>query len=657
MQKVKTTNLIQIWSKNLRPRVGDTVSIDGSEYTNLTGSNSDPLLNLGDWKELPKTIEVFEKDIVEVYSKDQIINQPLLSNKVYKLEFSPVLEDGEFIEAGDSLTFKGNGFNVTTLSTVALNGVIFKSKQGGSGDVILQEMQVSAFGVNSQVFDLEDNDGSHAIELEYVNFTGSKSLGRIKGYRQGTGTALGFYGCLDGLQLAGQWSGFKISNSNLFGFASSGTLIKKDVDTSFSNRLFINLNFDVPTGSKITDLGSDNFEQNELFQLNSCIAKVNGVISIDNAETLAPNITANDEKSLWIGNIGLPDTATEVLVDDNTVSGTFTIDWLKDTFNLTMVGDTVFTEKNLPASGKNTQEIKIYLTGDFIPTFPSNWIVNSVGSYKGADLNEIRVKYLKNGLYFLNISNSLSVYPRPFVTNITPAGILPNQTKQITINGLYFTPATVVRVPGLTVNTISFISPEEIKISLTAGAIESSYNLIVDNGTQTQVDAAILVNNGNVVVPQEAEFIERSNVDVDNGYVANNDVNSNGYTKWSRVFTAGQLFTLQFRPSVNALKFEPGGANRIYFYNASDGAQRRRHDISRNPNGSYYIATNVAGATSGGYVPDPNIVIRQTADSFQILDSNNNVLISKSVGPINSDFRIGFTSDNMDFNDIKFIEQ
>src|SRR5690606_34502148 len=307
----------------------------------------------------------------------QIANQELDSTKVYVLDGAIGLADGQsIIVPSGGLTIKGFGFNVSALNATAANHTMFTSPVGGSGDLVLVDFAVATTGSNSKVFDIEDATGNHAIEIEYVNFNGCTSLGKQKGYRQGTWTTVGLYGCDDGLQLSGEWNGYKVSNSNCFSFGAAGTLFKKDVDTLFNNRLFLNVNVDMPTGAVLADFEDTNFNDNELFQINSSIAKLNGVIDIDNAAALVPNISANNLKSLWVGNIGLPDTATEALVEDDTVTGTYQIDWLKDTYFLTLTGDTTFTETNLPASTKNTQEVKLYLTGNFVPTFPAGWTTN-----------------------------------------------------------------------------------------------------------------------------------------------------------------------------------------------------------------------------------------------------------------------------------------
>ena len=463
------------------------------------------------------------ESIIYVNEASQIVNQVLDSNKVYFITQNITISDGEtiIIPVG-GLTLDGYGFNISSLFASADNHTMFSSPVGGSGDIIMLNFSVTTIGANSKVFDVTDSDGSHAIELEYVNFNGCTSLGSQDDYRQGTWTTVGVYGCDDGIQLSGSWNGYKISNTNCFGFDSGGTLIKNDTDTTFDNRLFLSVNIDFPTGAKLCDFDATNFNSNELFQINSSIAKVNGVIAEENAETLVPNISANNDKCLWVGNIGLFNSADERYVEDVSISGSYEINWLKDTYNLTMTGDTAFSESNLPASGKNSAEIKIYLTGNFVPTWPSGWEDNMVGTYKGSDINEITVKFLKTGLYFVKINNSLSVYPAPSLEYITPVSLLPSATQELEIYGSFFTPNTIVSIEGQTVNSVEFVNSSKLILSVTTGATEDEFDITISNGTSVTFLNALIVNLGDVFVPTESDWT---------GVSANADVSETGNFK------------------------------------------------------------------------------------------------------------------------------
>ncbi len=518
-----SANKDYIWSDKLKPyqaneefslNTGGTLRVLNNNVYKLTTDNEnypftsvdfDTELAAGDWE---LVLSAASATVVRITNQDEILNQVLDSEKLYELEIDIVNDDPtkSIIVPAGGLTIRGFGFNNTAI--VAQAGcTAFTSPVGGSGDIIIQDVSLTASGTGAKVFDLTDADGSHAVEIERVNFSGCVSLGEINGYRQGTATTTGIYGCSDGLILSGAWNGFKVSNTNCFGFGAAGTLFKKAVDTVFSNRFFVNVNVDLPTGAVLCDFQASNFAENELFQINSSIAKLNGVLDISNGELLIPNLSANSLESLWIGNIGLPDTATEVFIEDATVTGAYVIDWLKDTYFLTMTGDTTFTESNIPASGKNTQEIKIYLTGDFEPTFPADWSTNQVGTYKGSDVNEITIKFIKTGIYFVKIANTLTPYPAPILGSVNPISLLPSSTSELTISGSFYTPEGFVLIDGQVVNTIEF-KPDtgDYVLSVTTGALEGEFDITISNGTSVTFNNKLIVNLGDVFIPTAADW-------------------------------------------------------------------------------------------------------------------------------------------------------
>ncbi len=68
------------------------------------------------------------------------------------------------------------------------------------------------------------------------------------------------------------------------------------------------------------------------------------------------------------------------------------IDWLNDTYDLTLTGNTTFSEINLPASGRRTKTLNITIAGNFTPTFPTAWELNKIGTFKKGELNSVTIK-------------------------------------------------------------------------------------------------------------------------------------------------------------------------------------------------------------------------------------------------------------------------
>lgn len=608
--------------------------------------------------------ESISQVVVRVTNASQLVNQVLNSNYLYVIENQITIGSGEsIIVPATGLTLRGYGFNISSIFSSTASGKIFTSPVGGSGDLIIAELEITNVGTGSKTFDIFDADGTHAIEFEYVNFSGCKSLGIIDGYRQGTCTTAGLYGCADGLQLAGVWNGFKITNTNIFGFGAAGTLFKKDVDTTFANRFFVNINADFPTGSILTDFTSSNFLSNELFQINSSIVKVNSIINSDIANTIIPNLSANDNKCLWIGNIGLPDSAQENFVD-TTISGTYQVDWLKDTFFLTMTGDTTFTERNLPASGKNTGEIKIYLQGQFTPTFSSGWTANMVGTYKGSDINEITLKFIKTGVYFMKINNSLSVYPAPSLQNLVPTSLLPSNTASLTINGSFFTPETIVFIENQTVNSITFINQGQLVLSVTTSGVEEEVDITISNGTSVIFSGVLPINFGVVYIPTEPDWEDiTGSPDVTmNGIMALTQAGISSSGVWNQVIDFSKDWIVSVTPSNDPFYVvDAAGGYNIKLINAVGGTVRLELDsnIFTQRSGFDVYENGVFTFASGLGTGFPNAKIElkyDTSSGILRLWTDNVFRYEFPVLPFSDDLKLKLQVSKQRFVDIKYIE-
>jgi hypothetical protein len=117
----------------------------------------------------------------------------------------------------------------------------------------------------------------------------------------------------------------------------------------------------------------------------------------------ATNIkTLNGNSILGSGNLVI--SSSEILVTNNTVTGSYNIDWANNVWALTLTGNTILTESNLPATG-TTKTISLNITGNFTITYPSGWSTFITGAYSGtATLNTITIQYLGTGKYKVLIS-------------------------------------------------------------------------------------------------------------------------------------------------------------------------------------------------------------------------------------------------------------
>lgn len=280
-----------------------TVNIQkGQLYTNGKFDRSKLVIKENPLNQYYDTIE---RQKVLVDEKEEIINKVLDPTKTYVINGSITLLTGEYIEIpAGGLTIAGYGFDTSVIVKNVAAQSIFKSPAGGSGNLVTKDIKYnSGLGM---VFDIIDQNGTHAIELNDVNFENCSSIGKIKNYRQFTGLTVGIYGCSDGFTLSGTWNGYSMTKLHVRTFADTGTLFKKDVDTVFSNRFFLDsANISGVTGIKLLDFDNTIFTKDELLQISNSIFEVNGTISESNTAGLIPNISANDPKSWWTNSKGI----------------------------------------------------------------------------------------------------------------------------------------------------------------------------------------------------------------------------------------------------------------------------------------------------------------------------------------------------------------
>lgn len=81
-----------------------------------------------------------------------------------------------------------------------------------------------------------------------------------------------------------------------------------------------------------------------------------------------------------------------IVKTENSVSGSFAIDYNIATQRLTLVGNTTFTEGNLP-DATYSKTITLHITGNFGVVFPSSFTSFITGEYRGtASLNTVVIE-------------------------------------------------------------------------------------------------------------------------------------------------------------------------------------------------------------------------------------------------------------------------
>jgi len=617
-----------------------------------------------------------EFEIIKVTDKAQIINQVLDTSKKYSIRQSLVLVDGEFINMDNSPLIEGLGADFTNITTTSSTGVIFKSQT--AQNINIKNISLSAVAVGSKVFDLKDEGadistgtkGSYEFRLGGVNFTGCKDLGIIDGFRQWFTTDLGFYGCSNGFELRGAWNGIFLQNSNLFGFAATGTLFRQGANLSFADRCILQMNINVPTGAKFMDFQPAVFIDDEALQLVDFVAKVDGVKNDANGLLLLPNLSANNPKCLWSGNTGLPNTAIEKIITAANVSGTYTIDWLNDTYDIVMTGNTTFSQINLPASGRRTKTLNITITGNFVPTFPAGWETFKVGTYKGTDQNSIDIKFIAAGKYAMKISNSLSVYPAPDLQSVEPAGMNPNSTSQVILNGSFFTPESLITIQGVQITSKQFINSGKYRLTAVSGSEGIDPPIIISNGTEKTFLNRFSVLAGLITELKQSDTSNANNL-IDLSEIGKAKITTfteKGIFDWFTV-PNNENFEIRFQAALGLNPQPSGNTNeysKIRLIDTSDGIEKVRAANTQSGGinwrstieGSRYFNlgnSNSAQTRVENTSPTPVMVLRKTNDgiTFRYL-SNTGVITAIPVNFL-GDVLIRVEAQLIDLVNVKYI--
>lgn len=204
----------------------------------------------------------------------------------------------------------GYDLELSFLSSTEDNYTLFTSPVGGSGNVMGGNFAMTVSGTGSQVYDLVDATGFHAIEFSQVNYTDCTSLGTIDNYRQGLESGTGRFGGTPSLTLKGAWvGGFRITTSIVRSLSAGMTepLFKAGAGFVMSSRFLSDINCDLPASAALLDFAPANFPNPSTLQLQGCEITRGGTYNPQDTN-LTPNVDATNLCSAWAENNGLPNT-------------------------------------------------------------------------------------------------------------------------------------------------------------------------------------------------------------------------------------------------------------------------------------------------------------------------------------------------------------
>jgi len=209
-------------------------------------------------------------------------------------------------EGGISLAGLNGARDTSILYSDEDNYTMFVSPDGGySGGVVLESCTVDVTGAGSEVFNLDNNGFSSAIDIIGVNFGRSPvnrltSLGELTDYRQLLVSGVGFVFCDDGLTLNGGWSGLAAVTSIAVGFLDGATLFKEGTSLTFDGSVRSDMNF-LSTGSTSVFMDFD-----EADVVNDAALTLDGFRT--SASNPLPNLPPSSVKARFSGCTGVGNT-------------------------------------------------------------------------------------------------------------------------------------------------------------------------------------------------------------------------------------------------------------------------------------------------------------------------------------------------------------
>ncbi|WNH10059.1 hypothetical protein [Thalassobellus suaedae] len=103
-------------------------------------------------------------------------------------------------------------------------------------------------------------------------------------------------------------------------------------------------------------------------------------------------------------------------------------------------------------------------------------------------------------------ANEVVLLPAPNLKELVPDTYLPSTTGNFILRGSYFTEDMTIVIEGHTYNYWQFIDSGEVRVNLTTSAIEGTYDVTLNNGTEATFTDVLQIVNGTVYQPVESDW-------------------------------------------------------------------------------------------------------------------------------------------------------
>lgn len=218
----------------------------------------------------------------QIIVKDASDLQNIDSSKVYLIDGFIDMGTQQIEVPSGGFFFRGLDYFTSGLFSTEDNYTMFVNAAGqAAGNVRSFNVEIYVSGLNSQVFDLDNQENGGAIEFNSTNFgtfsTLTTSLGSLSNYRQIRTDDVAFIRIGDGLTFNGTWlGGFAIRDTILLAIPANVTIFKEGTSLDFQGSSISNVNA-ISTDDTVTvfDFQDINFSRDEGFALNAARFNIN----------------------------------------------------------------------------------------------------------------------------------------------------------------------------------------------------------------------------------------------------------------------------------------------------------------------------------------------------------------------------------------------
>jgi hypothetical protein len=249
---------------------------------------------------------------------------------------------------------------------------------------------------------------------------------------------------------------------------------------------------------------------------------------------------------------------------------------------------------------------------------------------------------------------TITTFPPPYLYDLIPDSYLPSNTGNFVLKGAFFTPTMTVVIQGQTVNSITFINDNEVRVNVTTGAAEGTFDITLNNGLQTVISKRFLVVLGTIYIPTPADWINKTgNVDVSEGVNVRSTVaNTSGFAEYAVLAKYSKNYRVYFDFVQSSLT--TGVSTRQSYIRLQDnvtGVYLSVNNWAITQTSLYQNSTLVGNYTSGW-----TGMYFEKINSTVYLKNSAGIIILTFANVLSNDMRILVNSNTCDVCKIKYVE-